>query len=341
MEGDDTSPHRVPGQGPWEGTTEELAAALQDLAQRLRAQAAEKVPSGEPFLASPSAAKRRLKARLFRAIRPATRRYDRLAGDLATVAADLATRLAAVEDRARSEVERLELEVSRMTGLQAEGPPGGSAVPDEYYWAFEERMRGDGESIRYRLTTYERLARDLLAALREQGVEEPGWLDLGCGKGEFCALLRDWGWRVEGVDGSPAAVEACRQRGIDVTLGDVLAHLDTRSTTPLGGVSAIQLIEHLPRERWVAFFEGAFRALGPGGAVLVETINARNLSAVADHFHADVTHTWPGHPETLRLMAEYAGFAEVQVMFENEDTRGSAQDVTIWARKAGDGSIPA
>lgn len=342
MEGEDTSPGPLPGEGPWEGTTAELAAALRDLAVRLRTEAVEKVPTGEPYLESSSGTKRRVKARLFRAIRPATRRYDRLAGDLATVAADLAARLATVEDRSRDDVERLELEFSRITtGTHAEGAPGGSAVPDEYYWAFEERMRGDAASIRYRLAAYEHVARDLLASLRERGVEEPRWLDLGCGRGEFCELLRDWGWRVEGVDGSPAAVEACREREIDVTLGDVLAHLETRATVPFGGASAIQLIEHLPRDRWVAFFEGAFRALSPGGGLLVETINGLNLAAVADHFHADVTHTWPGHPETLRLMAEHVGFNEVQVLFENNDPSGSAQDVTIWARKPEEGSVPA
>jgi SAM-dependent methyltransferase len=335
MESDDLSEEAAPGREPWEGTTRELATALRSFAERLRAQTDERVPTGEPFLDSPSAAKRRLKGRLFRSIRPATRRYDRLAGDLATVAADLATRLALAEERSSGGLERLELELSRVRpSSSAEGAPGGPAVPDDYYWAFEERMRGSTESIRHRLTAYEALARDHLATFREAGEEEPRWLDLGCGKGEFCDLLREWGWKVEGVDGSPAAVEACRARGVETTLADVFDYLDTRPSSPLGGVSAMQLIEHLPRERWVSLFEGTFRALRPGGALLLETINGKNVFAVADHFHSDVTHTWPGHPETLRLMAEHVGFTDVQVRFENEDARGSAQDVAIWARKA-------
>ena len=136
----------------------------------------------------------------------------------------------------------------------------------------------------------------------------PRWVDLGCGQGEFCALLGEWGWDVEGVDASPDAVEACRARGIDVTLADVLAYLETRPDDPVGGVSAIQLIEHLPRRAWVHLFEEIHRALAPGGALLLETINGQNPDAIADYFVADVTHTWPGHPETLRLMAEHAGF---------------------------------
>ena len=336
MEGNDAPRVRPPGDGPWEGTTRELADALRELAQRLREQTDERLPSGEPFLDSPSAARRRLKARMFRSMRSITRRYDRLAADLATVAADLAARLALTEERTSGGLERLELELSRMApDTGAEGAPGGPAVPDDYYWTFEERLRGSTESVRYRLTVYESLAREHLASVREATGERPRWLDLGCGKGEFCDLLRDWGWQVEGVDGSPAAVEACRDRGIDVSLGDVLDHLATRPEIPLAGISAIQLIEHLPRERWIPFFEGAFRALGAGGGLLLETINGRNAHAVADHFHADVTHTWPGHPETLRLMAEHVGFSDVEVRFENDDATGAAQDVAIWARKAG------
>jgi O-antigen chain-terminating methyltransferase len=207
-------------------------------------------------------------------------------------------------------------------------------IPDGYYWAFEQRMRGSTDSVEERLRAYE----DLAISLRhEQQVDEdvaPRWIDLGCGQGEFCELLRVWGWDAEGVDGSSAAIEACRARGIEATLGDVLAYLESRPEDPVGGVSAIQLIEHLPRRAWVHLFEEIHRALAPGGALLLETINGQNPEAIADYFVADVTHTWPGHPETLRLMAEHAGFADVRVRFLHEDHRGRAQDVAIWAVKA-------
>lgn len=338
MAGHEAPSGPVPGVEAWDGTTAELAAALRDLAKRLRAEAIERVPE-EPFLGSSSAVKRALKSRLFRSIRPATRRFDRLSADLATVAADLAERLAILEDRANAGIERLQLQVSQLsTGGEAAGAPGGTAVPDAFYWAFEERMRGSTDSVRHRLAGYEARARRQLEAVRTNDAPAPGWVDLGCGNGEFCELLRDWGWAVEGVDASPAAVEECRRRGIDVTLADAMSYLETRPPSPLGGISAIQLIEHLPRERWVAFFEGAHRALAPGGALLVETINGLNAQAVADHFNADVTHTWPGHPETLRLMAEHAGFDHVEVLYENDDERGAAQDIAIWARRASEGS---
>lgn len=210
---------------------------------------------------------------------------------------------------------------------------GDAHVPDDFYWAFEERMRGSSDAIRERLRSYEGLARELLASVPSEGDDAPRWLDLGCGRGEFCELLQAWGWRAEGVDRSPAAVEACRRRGIEATQAEVFAFLDEGSIGTPPAVSAIQLIEHVPRDRWLSLFEAVLEALAPGGAFLLETINGRNVGALADHFFADLTHTWPGHPETLRLLAEHAGFVDVVVRFEHPDARGAAEDVAICARK--------
>lgn len=203
-------------------------------------------------------------------------------------------------------------------------------IPDAFYWAFEERMRGSSDAVRRRLETYA----EAIGGLQRDVAEGDGparWIDLGCGRGEFCELLRAWGWEVLGVERSPAAVEATRGRGFEVWEGDVFAFLAERPE-PATGVSAIQLIEHVPRTRWLELFEGVAGLLRPGGAFLLETINATNVQALADHFFADPTHTWPGHPETLRLLAEHAGFVDVEVRFEHPDRRGAAEDVAVWAR---------
>jgi SAM-dependent methyltransferase len=336
---EDRGHDRAPGTGPWEGTTRELASALRELVARLRAEQDQRLPEGDPFLDSASSLKRRLKAVIFRSTRPATRRYDRLTADLAVIATDLASRLAEAEEetrKARGDYERLELALRELapTGSVSSGSAVWTEIPDGYYWAFEQRMRGSAGSVEDRLRGYEELAVPLRRALKRDEDDRPRWIDLGCGQGEFCALLREWGWDVEGVDGSPGAVEACRARGIDATLADVLAYLETRPDDPVAGVSAIQLIEHLPRRSWVHLFEEIHRALAPGGAFLLETINGQNPDAIADYFIADVTHTWPGHPETLRLMAEHAGFEEIDIRFLHDDHRGRAQDVAIWAVKA-------
>jgi SAM-dependent methyltransferase len=319
-----------------------LIDRLRDLVTQLRAEQGDAVPSGEPHLASGSAIKGGLKRGVFRLTRPATRRYDRLAAELAVATLELAERLAEEHDRVRGDLDRLERSVrsvrssAAVTGAGPAGATpsdGAAAVPDDYYWAFEDRMRGTAGSVAERLRQYERFAVPLRERLADGSEDPPLWLDLGCGLGELCRLVREWGWRVHGVDSSPAAVESCRAEGIDATLADVGGYLETRRGTPPAAVSAIQLIEHLPREEWIGLFERIHALLRPGGALLVETINGLNPEALTAYFVADVTHTWPGHPETLSLMAEHAGFETVEVVFMNPDDRGMAQDFAIWARK--------
>jgi O-antigen chain-terminating methyltransferase len=313
-----------------------LLQRLRELTQRLQREQAEAVPPDEPYLASGSRVKGGVKRGTFRAIRPATRRYDRLAADLAGLAAELAEALLVTG----SDVERLQGDVDRLDlALQnLRSQPGAPAaaehvsVPDGYYWAFEAEMRGSADSVVERLRHYERFAVPLREALGAEA--DPLWIDLGCGLGEFCALLQEWSWRTQGVDASPGAVGACRARGLDATLADVTEFLGTRKGEAPGGISAIQLIEHLPRAGWIPLFEAAHRALAPGGALLVETINGLNPEAVTSYFFADVTHSWPGHPDTLAMMARHAGFAEVDVVYLNADHRGNAQDFAVWARKA-------
>ncbi|MBI3648724.1 MAG: methyltransferase domain-containing protein [Actinobacteria bacterium] len=314
------------------GSIEELLATLRRLEDQLLKAQAEAVPSGEPALAIGSRFRRALKRRQFRLTRPVSRRYDRIAAELAGLAAQVAERVTEIG---------AEVAILRHELAKRELPPGGAdaggvavlreaptADTDLYYWAFEERMRGSAETIEARLRGYEGLAVGLLDELGREPA--PLWLDLGCGKGEFLAILRGWGWRVHGVDVSPGAVEACRARGFTASQGDATECLDALDGEAPAAISAIQVIEHLPKDRWLGFFHAARRALRPGGALLVETINPMSRG-LADSFFADVSHTWPAHPETLRLMAEHAGFDRVEVRFVNSDQTGAALDFAIWA----------
>jgi SAM-dependent methyltransferase len=342
MPGDDAndqgtgSPEGASGHEPLSapgGSTEALRSALADLQDRLRLAVTQPIPDGEVTPSAGSAMRRALKRRQVRLMRPVSRRYDRLAADLAGLAAGLAERLSAAE----ADVIRLQRAVA---GLR-DAPGAPHALPDPatdvsgaeadaYYWAFEQAMRGSQGSIESRLRQYEPRLVELRAS---SSVSTPRWLDLGCGRGEFCRIVREWGYEVHGVDSSPEAVEACRQAGIDASLADALEFLgDYGGPAPLG-ISAIQVIEHLPKELWLAFFRRAYKALGSGGALLVETINPLNFEALSASFFADVTHTWPAHPEVARLMALHTGFDRAEIQFVNEDERGNAQDFALWATR--------
>ena len=81
----------------------ELRDAIHDFAALMRADERETIPRGEPNLGGHSRWRRRIKLRLFRVLRPITRRYDRLTGDLAELTQALADRVSALE----AEVARL------------------------------------------------------------------------------------------------------------------------------------------------------------------------------------------------------------------------------------------
>lgn len=84
-------------------STPDVRDALHDLAMRLRGDERAPIPRAEPYLASPSRWRRRLKQLLFRGLRPLSRRYDRLLADVTELAASLADRLV----QAEAEIESL------------------------------------------------------------------------------------------------------------------------------------------------------------------------------------------------------------------------------------------
>jgi O-antigen chain-terminating methyltransferase len=204
----------------------------------------------------------------------------------------------------------------------------GEPVPDELYWRFEHVMRGSAASVTAKLEAYRELAQEM----RDRHGPGARWLDVGCGEGRFLDLLRDWGWSATGIDRSPHAVEACVARGLDADLATLPQALTDLGAGSVAAISAIQVIEHLPTEDWLPTFRSAQRALRPGGVLLIETIDPRNAEAM-QAFYADVTHTWPAHPETLRVMASFVGFDEVEIRGLNPGADGSPQDLALIARK--------
>jgi hypothetical protein len=88
-------------------STAELRIALHDFVASMRADERSPIPRQEPLLGSQAPWKRNTKLLMYRALRPVSRRYDRLLGDLGALARMLADRLADAE----AEIERLRAEL--------------------------------------------------------------------------------------------------------------------------------------------------------------------------------------------------------------------------------------
>ena len=174
------------------------------------------------------------------------------------------------------------------------------------YVGFEDLFRGSEEAIRARQVEYA----DVL-----QGAGDV--LDIGCGRGEFLRLLGERGMRARGVDTNAEMVHACREAGLEASVGDGLGYLSTIEAGSLDAITAMQVVEHLPPEYLTALIRAAFEALRPGGTLILETINVTCWVAFFESYMRDITHVRPLHPETLRFLVVAAGFTHVDIHYKS------------------------
>jgi O-antigen chain-terminating methyltransferase len=182
--------------------------------------------------------------------------------------------------------------------------PSAATVPD--YFAYESRMRGSVDEIRERQRPY----------VDDFRGREPA-LDIGCGRGEFVALLREAGIDARGIDADADMVAYARGDGLPVEQADAIEYLQGLDDASLGGIFMSQVVEHLPPATLVRLFELAAAKLRPGGLLVAETINPLSPIALRNYF-ADLTHAQPLVPETLELLVRQSGFAECELRFLNE-----------------------
>lgn len=204
-------------------------------------------------------------------------------------------------------------------------------LDDGSYYLFEGFHRGDSKSIAEKQTEY--------CAFFE-GKDEV--LDVGCGRGEFLALLRDRGIKASGVDSNQVMVEECKQNGFTVVCADLIEHLKGVEDGRYGGIFSSQVVEHLSASVIARFISLAAQKIRPGGVIVVETLNPLSLAGFAEYFYKDPTHVTPVHPETLSFLLKSSGFKNVRTEFRSPTekekmlkkipaagTRGDNDDYTI------------
>ena len=175
------------------------------------------------------------------------------------------------------------------------------------YVAFEDRFRGSREEIRHRLSDYPPLFAGARAVL-----------DIGCGRGELLDLFREQGVDARGIDVNDDMVAACRARGLVADRADALTYLSAQPDGSLGGLVAIQVVEHLEPPYQMRLIETAHHKLAPGAPLVLETINAACWAAFFDSYIRDFTHVRPLHPETLRYLVQASGFTRAEIQFRSE-----------------------
>jgi SAM-dependent methyltransferase len=98
-------------------------------------------------------------------------------------------------------------------------------------------------------------------------------LEIGCGSGAMLKGFEDLGWKTEGIDFDPAAVDACHRRGLRVNLGTLEArHYPSNS---FDAVILSHVIEHVHDP--VALLTECRRILKSGGTLSLVTPHVNAL----------------------------------------------------------------
>lgn len=198
------------------------------------------------------------------------------------------------------------LEVSQRDSTQAVSQEQINQIPDYSYLLLENRFRGSEEEISRRVAPYVEIF---------QGAKAPV-VEIGPGRGELLKLLGKAGIDAYGVDVDAAMVERAGEDGLNVQLGDGISHLRSLKDSSIGGVIAIQVVEHLKNQQLQELLQLVQKKVVTGGKIIFETINPKSLVALSSNYFRDPTHIFPLHPDTLSYACTLAGLKvkEVRMM---------------------------
>jgi O-antigen chain-terminating methyltransferase len=260
------------------------------------------------------------------------------AASLEQTVTELRTELAALQCRLQSEAGSLAGTNSAKTAYAA--PESESIVSlaalDAYYLAFEDSHRGPSEEIAARFEPYRQRLKDLLRDGQQPRVSSvsasaqdpttsldslsaplpasPRLLDLGCGRGEFLSFAQGMGFAASGVDSSAHMVGVCQAKGLTALQGDLVSVLADQPDRSLTVISGFHVAEHLPFSGLFYLVMQAYRALQPGGLLILETPNPENLMVATHTFYHDHTHTNPLTPTALAFLLRYLGFQKIETL---------------------------
>ena len=135
-------------------------------------------------------------------------------------------------------------------------------------------------------------------------------LELGCGAGHVLELLHVHGFtRVEGVDLSPEQVALAAARGVPARVADAREAL-AAGEGAYAAILAFDFIEHFDRDELLELAPAIWRALAPGGRLVLHTPNGEGLMP-GQVIYGDLTHLTiftPGSLEQLLRLAGFTGF---------------------------------
>ncbi len=184
-------------------------------------------------------------------------------------------------------------------------------IDDGLYVALENHFRGSRDVVTERQHEY-------VDSLPDTITFETPLVDLGCGRGEWLAVLRDLKIPALGVDSNTVCAEECLENGLAFEHNDLLKFLEARADQSVGAFTMFQVLEHLPFPVLMEVLRNIRRTLVPGGLLIAEVPNAKNLRVASGTFWIDPTHQRPLFPELLLFLATEIGFKKSEGRYVND-----------------------
>ena len=157
-------------------------------------------------------------------------------------------------------------------------------MDENFYLRFENLHRGDSETLLAKFRVYEPII-----SLICNETNNPKFLDIGCGNGEFSTFISSFGGDVIGIEKNSAYLKGENNKVLLVH-SDALTWLKRQDDSSFDFVSAIHVIEHLEFSYLYEMVGEIKRVLKENGIILFETPNPDNVTVATKNFYTDPTH---------------------------------------------------
>jgi len=178
-------------------------------------------------------------------------------------------------------------------------------ITQEYYRT--TAARGHVATREHYAFTSQQLERRLHGWL--PGNPDTRFLDLACGCGDMLYLLERRG--IAGTTGVDLCREELDNAGVFVrgrlVQQDVLKFLQSEPDESYDFITALNFLEHLPKDKLFAVLTEVSRVLEPGGTMVAMVPNAISPFGSTTR-HWDLTHEWAFTPNNFRQLATLCGF---------------------------------
>lgn len=196
-------------------------------------------------------------------------------------------------------------------------------------FALQNRFRGPESEVREKLRPY-------LSEIQQLSPPQGRWIDLGCGRGEWLAVLREAAVDGEGVDENQFAIARCRELDLTVERQDALRYLRELPDESAAVLTAFHFFEHCQPDYLLDLVREGVRVLAPAGLIAIETPEPAHSLVGMNSFWLDPSHVHPIPRELADFLFEYCGMA-VLSRANIEHQGGSVRDYGVIARRRASG----